>query len=268
MTMLKLSWFVIAAAAFSPAQNGAVHGVVLDPNGAAVPDAIISVQPTSGNGHARPVAITDAKGAFHIKQQPGNWKLCATAFGFALRCDTLDLVPSGSIDLKLTLAIGPLPNAISVHSTEDNPLELYSGQWTSTSRMYDTAFSKAQDIAAKLTCTWTVDNEFLVCDQLITMGGNTHSQLTVYSRDHERHTYVYSTFNEPGASPNFSELEVKGRQFSYNGRAEQDGRQTLFRTTNTFSPSGDHYDFVAEFSSDNGAHWTRMLEGKATRIAP
>lgn len=266
--MLKLTFFVSLMAAVCAAQSGTIHGVIRDPGGTPVSNAIVSLQPATGNGVARPMAITDSKGAFHIKQSPGKWKLCATAAGFALYCDALDLGPTGSIDLKITLPIGPVSNPIPVQSPEDNPLLLYTGRWTSTSRMYDTAFSKAQDIAAKLNCTWTPDNEFLICDQVITMGGATHSQLTVYSHSRERHAYVYSTFNMPGAQPNFSELEVGPRQFIYNGSAEQNGKKTIFRTTNTFSNAGDHYDFVAEFSTDDGAHWTKMLEGTATRVAP
>ena len=266
--MLKVSFFILAATALSAAQSGTIHGIVRDSNGSPVSNAIVSLQPATGSALAKPMAITDSKGAFHIKQQPGKWKLCATAAGFALYCDTLDLGPTGSIDLKITLRVGPVSNPVPVQSVEDNPLLLYTGQWNSTSHMYETAFSKAQDIAAKLNCAWTPDNEFLICDQLITMGGTTHSQLTVYSRDREKHIYVYSTFNSPGARPNFGELEVGARQFTYNGSAEQNGKKTLFRTTNTFSNAGDHYDFVAEFSTDDGAHWTKMLEGIATRIAP
>lgn len=266
--MLKVSFFILAVATLSAAQNGTIHGVIRNPNGSSISNAIVSLQPATANALAKPMAITDSKGAFRIKQTPGKWKLCATATGFALYCDTLDLGPGGSIDLKITLQVGPIANPMPVQSAEDNPLLLYTGQWTSTSHMYDTAFSKAQDIAAKLNCTWTPDNEFLICDQVITMAGSTHSQLTVYSRDREKHAYVYSTFNSPGAHPNFSTLEVGARQLIYDGSAEQNGKKTLFRTTNTFSNAGDHYDFIAEYSTDDGAHWTKMLEGTATRIAP
>ena len=266
--MVRVIWSVLALVAAASAQTGDIHGVVRDPQGAAVPNAIISIQPASGPSTAKPVAITDSKGGFRIKQQAGKWKLCATATGFALHCDTLDLVPTGSIDLAVTLPIGPVGNAIGVQSVEDNPLLLYDGQWASTSHMFDTAFSKAQDISSKLTCSWTPDHEFLICSQVVTMGDSTHSQLTVYSHDREAHKYVYSTFNSPGARPNFSTLEVGARQFIYNGSAEQDGKKTLFRTTNTFSNSGDRYVFLAEFSTDDGAHWIKMLEGTATRVAP
>src|SRR5947209_15733539 len=118
--MLKVSLIVLALAAVSAAQNGTIHGIVRAPNGSAISNAIISVQPATGNSLAKPVAITDSKGAFQLKQQPGKWKLCATAAGFALNCETLDLVPTGSIDLKLTLPVGPLANPI-VQSAEDNP---------------------------------------------------------------------------------------------------------------------------------------------------
>lgn len=250
------------------AQTGTIHGVVRDPTGAPVSNAIVSIQATTGNATAKPVVITDAKGSFRLKQQPGKWKVCATASGFALQCTVLDLAPSGNIDFNLNLPIGPSGSAFAVESVEDNPLLLYQGQWTSTARMYDTAMSKAQDITANLTCTWTPDRKFLICDQVITMSGNTHSQLTVYCYDREQKAYVYSTFNYPGAQPNFAKLEVGDHKFVYNGSFEQDGKKTLFRTTNTFSPSGDRYTFVAEFSTDEGAHWTKTLEGTATRITP
>jgi hypothetical protein len=265
--MTRIVACLLALTAGAAAQTGAIRGTVHDLSGTAVPNAVVSIQPAGSTSGSKAVAITNAKGEFRIKQTPGKWKLCATAAGFALNCETLDLVPTGSIDLKLTLAVGPIANPI-MQSAEDNPLMLYAGQWTSTSHIYDTAMSKAQDISAKLTCTWTPDQQFLVCDQLITMAGSTHSQLTIYTRDHEKHRYVYSTFNMPGARPSFSELEVSGRQFIYNGSFEQEGKKTLFRTSNIFSSSGDHYDFVAEFSTDNGGHWTKTLEGRAERIAP
>ena len=265
--MLRVIGSVLTLVTAAAAQTGNIQGVVRDPAGAVVPNAIISIQPASGPAAAKPVAVTDSKGGFRIKQQAGKWKLCATATGFSLECTEFDLVPTGSVDLKLNLAVSPVGNPM-VQTVEDNPLLLYDGQWASTSHMYDTAFSKAQDISSKLTCSWTPDHEFLICDQVIRMGGATHSQLTVYSHDHEGHRYVYSTFNAPGSRPNFSTLEVAARQFIYSGSAEQNGKKTLFRTTNTFSSSGDRYDFLAEFSTDDGAHWTKMLDGTATRLAP
>jgi hypothetical protein len=134
--------------------------------------------------------------------------------------------------------------------------------------MYDTPMSKAQDVTSKLNCSWTADNKFLICDQTITMPDGMHNQLTVYSYDPGAKAYVYSTFAGPGARPNYSKLEVGEHKFIYNGSFERDGKKTLFRTTNTFSPSGDSYTFLAEFSTDDGAHWTKMLDGTAKRVAP
>lgn len=264
--MARLVLIAVLLSAAAVAQGGQVRGVVLGPRGA-ISNALISVQSAAdATAEAKPMAITDAKGEFHFKQAPGKWRLCATAAGLSLYCTVVDLVASGSIDLKLTLAKGAESNPLP-QSVEDNPLQLYAGKWASTSHMYATQFSREQEISAKLTCAWTPDSKFLICDQVITDPKGTHNQLTVYSYNAEEKVYVYSTFPAPGAQPNFAKLEIAGRNIVYSGSAERDGKRTLFRTTNSFSAVDDRYTFVAEFSIDDGAHWTKMLEGAATRIA-
>ena len=144
---------------------------------------------------------------------------------------------------------------------EESPLALYQGRWTSTAHMNDTAFSKAQEVTAKLSCSWTGDHEFLVCDQIITDARGTHSQLTVYSYNPDDKSYRYSTIPSPGMPGMGGKMEVEDHRFVYSGSSEQNGKKTLFRTTNLFSAAGDSYTFVAEFSTDEGAHWTKMVEG-------
>src|SRR5437868_13464345 len=130
---------LVALTAGAAAQTGTIHGTVHDPNGAAVPNAVVSIQPAASTSGSKAVAITDAKGEFRIKQPPGKWRVCVTATGFALQCDALDLARTGSIDYKITLQVAPLGNAIPVQAGEDNPLLLYTGQSASTARMSDTA---------------------------------------------------------------------------------------------------------------------------------
>ena len=66
--------------------------------------------------------------------------------------------------------------------------------------------------------------------------------------------------------PRMTELSISPdhSRWEYLGKAEISGKQVEFRTVNVFRDN-DHVDWWSEYSTDNGAHWVKMGEGKESR---
>jgi hypothetical protein len=106
---------------------------------------------------------------------------------------------------------------------------------------------------------------YLVCDQLVNLGGGEHRQFTVYSYDSKSGNYSYSTLADPGAKPTSGTVEIKGNLWTYDSSFTKDGKTTLIRTTNEFmDPKTEIFKVV--ISDDGGAHWKTVLEGKAEKV--
>ena len=81
----------------------AVRGRVLDPDGAAIPGAIVAAE---ANGRQSAVTSTNANGEFFIVLAAGEYSLRVSAAGFAETVQVVNLKPNtaGSLDISLKLA--------------------------------------------------------------------------------------------------------------------------------------------------------------------
>jgi Protein of unknown function (DUF1579) len=135
------------------------------------------------------------------------------------------------------------------------------GQWQTEGTLMGSV-----SVTSNLQCRWSPQGSFLVCEQLIKMGPGEHRQLTVYSYNAKEGNYVYTTLADPGAKPTTGTVEIKGNVWTYASSVEAHGKTTQVQTINEFTDAKTEVFKVAS-SDDGGAHWVRVLEGKARKIA-
>lgn len=154
--------------------------------------------------------------------------------------------------------------AMSVTAMQkDDPtknLGAFLGKWKT-----EGAFTNGGKTSTTLECRWSPMGTFLVCDQLVNLGGAEHQQFTVYSYDAKAGTYSYTTLSDPGAKPTSGAVEIKGNLWTYNSSYENQGKKTLIVTTNEFTDPKTEI-FKVKTSDDSGVTWKTMLEGKATKV--
>lgn len=138
-------------------------------------------------------------------------------------------------------------------------LGAFVGKWET-----EGAFTGGQKTSTSLECRWSPQGVYLVCDQLVRMGGE-HRQFTVYSYDSKTGNYSYTTLADPGAKPSSGGITIKGNLWTYESSFEANGKTTMVRTTNEFVDDKTEVFKVAS-SDDGGAHWKIALEGKARKI--
>jgi Carboxypeptidase regulatory-like domain len=111
---------LLCAALFAQA-TGSLRGRVLDPSGAAVPGASITM---SGPNNAVQVVVSDSTGAFSSPPlQPGNYTVRVSASGFGLGEKTFDL-PGGRVStLDVTLTVATEKQEVTVADTQHVELD-------------------------------------------------------------------------------------------------------------------------------------------------
>lgn len=139
-------------------------------------------------------------------------------------------------------------------------LGAFVGKWKT-----EGAFTNGQKTSTTLECRWSPMGAFLVCEQLVNMGGGEHRQFTVYSYDSKAGTHSYTTLADPGAKPTSGTVEIKGNLWTYNSSFEAQGKKTLIRTTNEFTDPKTEI-FKVMTSDDGGLTWKTALEGKAQKV--
>jgi hypothetical protein len=149
-------------------------------------------------------------------------------------------------------------------ATADDPtkkLGVFVGKWET-----EGAFTSGQKTSTTLECRWSPQGSYLVCDQLVNMGGE-HRQFTVYSYDNKTGKYSYVTLADPGAKPTTGGITIKGNLWTYDDSSfTANGKTTMIRTTNEFTDAKTEVFKVAT-SEDNGLNWKVMLQGVAHKIA-
>ena len=101
---------------------GTVGGVVVDPNGAVVPNASVTIA-NSVTGYTR-VVNTDKDGAFRFDNvPPNNYQLSVSASGFAADRETVVVRTSVPISLKIPLAVSTATETVTVTTNAAEVLE-------------------------------------------------------------------------------------------------------------------------------------------------
>ncbi|HZD93869.1 MAG TPA: DUF1579 family protein [Candidatus Sulfotelmatobacter sp.] len=164
--------------------------------------------------------------------------------------------------LMMLLLAATLCSSQTISQPEEpaKKLDAFVGKWKT-----EGAFTSGQKTSTTLECRWSPMGAFLVCEQIVNMGGSEHRQFTVYSYDSKSGNYSYTTLADPGAKPSTGAIEIKGNLWTYNSSFAANGKTTLIRTTNEFTDAKTEIFKVAT-SDDGGAHWKTMLEGKAEKV--
>jgi hypothetical protein len=166
-----------------------------------------------------------------------------------------------AILLVLMSALCAAQTAQPAPSTEDptKKLGILLGKWKT-----EGAFTSGQKISTTLECRWSPMGWFLVCDQIVNIGGE-HHQFTAYSYDAKSGNYSYTTLSDPGANPTSGTVVIKGNLWTYDSNSTNQGKTRLVRTTNEFTDPKTEI-FKVMTSEDGGATWKTMLQGKAEKV--
>ena len=97
---------------------GTIRGTVLDPSGAVIAGAAVTIQnPVS---HYARAAQTDSQGKFELGNIPfNNYHASITAAGFASAAQDVDVRSPVAVDLKITLAVGQETQSVTVEAAAD-----------------------------------------------------------------------------------------------------------------------------------------------------
>jgi hypothetical protein len=140
------------------------------------------------------------------------------------------------------------------------------GTWVGDGTLVDSDYSKAMPVGGVSNCAWSPDHVFMLCDQNNTVDGKPERDLSVYAFDPEKAAYRMFGMSPGSEKARATELTISAdhNRWEYLGKAEIGGKTVEFRTVNVFRDN-DHVDWWSEYSSDNGAHWVKMGEGKESR---
>src|SRR5580658_37511 len=110
--------FGFAFPGFAQSSSGTVHGTVLDPSGASIPAAAVTIQnPVS---HYTRKTTSDSQGKFDFPNIPyNNYHLTATAAGFQAATQDIDVRSALPLEVKVSLAIGAETQSVTVEAGED-----------------------------------------------------------------------------------------------------------------------------------------------------
>jgi hypothetical protein len=114
LLFLLISLAVLAAVATAQIQNGQFTGTVLDPSGAAIPNATVRVVNTATNYSV--TATTNQTGLYNARElPPGSYKITAEATGFRTSANTGVTLHAGNIErVDFKMEVGQASQTIEV----------------------------------------------------------------------------------------------------------------------------------------------------------
>ena len=109
-----------APSGFAQSNSGTVHGLVLDPSGAAIVGAAVVIEnPVS---HYSRSTTSDSQGKFEFDNLPYNnyhLSVAATATGFKVATEDIDVRSAVPLELKIALALGKETQTVNVEAAAD-----------------------------------------------------------------------------------------------------------------------------------------------------
>src|SRR3989442_1227533 len=105
ITTLMLLLVVLVAGALAQTETGQISGTVMDPTGAVVPKATVTLKnPQTGLSRQ---TVTGTAGAYVFTNLlPGNYQLTATASGFNTTSQPADVAVGGRVGVDFHLTVG------------------------------------------------------------------------------------------------------------------------------------------------------------------
>src|SRR5579862_6704096 len=149
-------------------------------------------------------------------------------------------------------------------AAEKDELARFVGTWKGTGSSEDTPYSRKSAQDGTTVCQWSSMRAFLVCDQEHSAPGGRARDLSVYTYDESSHKYRFFNLGQDGHHTAIG-IELRKDEVIYQSDPGEDDPKTVFRTVNKWE-SPDRYTYRAEFSTDNGKHWTTMASGVSVRV--
>ena len=118
ISVLLALWSVAALLAFAQSNSGTIHGSVLDPSGAVIAGATVTIDnPVS---HYTRTVTTDAQGQFQFPNVPyNNYHLTATAAGFQAFTQDVNVRSVVAVEVKIQLTVGASSQEVTVEASAD-----------------------------------------------------------------------------------------------------------------------------------------------------
>jgi hypothetical protein len=164
-----------------------------------------------------------------------------------------------------TLALASDNLSAPTVASEISRMDVWVGKWQSQTEVLNTPYSEAATVSSDMTCSWSPNHGFVLCDHLVHGAEGTTNSLSVYTYDERDKVYKFFGVDKD-ASPREVPLEVKGNVWSFGTEVQNQDKTILFLTSDEFV-SATSMRFRTEFSDDNGQHWKTLNQGELTKIS-
>jgi hypothetical protein len=148
-------------------------------------------------------------------------------------------------------------------------LNIWEGRWKEQVETKETPYSHAASVPSHITCSWTADRGYMVCEYLSEKAdpaeGRPSDHLTIFTYDDKGKAYKHL-----GISKDYKTLEeattIEGNFWHYTYQLPGDKGEKL--------DLRDSYEFVTpekritriEVSADGGKHWTLLSESVGIKV--
>ena len=135
--------------------------------------------------------------------------------------------------LAMAIAVLFFAGLNSTALQKDEPtkkLSAFIGKWDS-----EATFANGDKATSSLDCRWSPQGGFMLCEQIVHMGGAETRQMTVYSYDPKAGSYNYTTISVPGGKPSSGTVAIKGNIWTYDFSFDANGKITQIHNTNEFT---------------------------------
>lgn len=164
-----------------------------------------------------------------------------------------------------TIALASDNLSVEKMSPELSAMNIWVGHWQSQTQVLDTPYSEAATVSSEMTCTWSPDHGFVLCEHLMHQtDGTTTNSLSVYTYDERDKVYKFFGV-EKDSYPREVPMEVNGNVWSFGTEVQNQDKTIMFLTSDEFL-SGTSMRFHTEFSDDNGQHWKKLNQGELTKV--
>src|ERR1700735_3106855 len=103
---------------FAQSNSGTIHGSVIDPSGAVIAGAVVTIEnPVSHYSHN---TVSDSQGKFEFGNLPyNNYHLTVAATGFQAARQDIDIRSAVPLELKVSVALGKETQTVTVEAGAD-----------------------------------------------------------------------------------------------------------------------------------------------------
>ncbi|MGH8201154.1 MAG: hypothetical protein ACREVO_12475 [Steroidobacteraceae bacterium] len=150
-------------------------------------------------------------------------------------------------------------------------MSIWVGRWHEVVQTKETAVSHAWSTPAHLTCAWTADKGYMVCEFLSEKAdpneGRISDHLSIFAYNSKAKAYTHLGVSKDYKTLEETPISIHGNLWHYNYQvAGASGKKVDLR---------DSYEFVTpekritriEFSLDGGRSWTLMTESVGTKLS-